>query len=176
MPVCPRCGASVDEGAGFCSKCGSVLRRGKLVAAPSPQSTPPLSTPWYLKPLPNCPKCGASVAANATVCSNCGSPLRPQQSMEASSPQPAPPRWYTSPQPSRGLGRSYFMYGIISAVVSLFFLSEIFGSVAIILGAHTWKKEEGNRGLTLIILGIICMLVGIYFTAYPLLIDLLLPA
>ena len=135
LPVCPRCGASVDEGAGFCSKCGSVLQRGKLVAAPSPQPAPPR---WY------------------------------------TSPQP-PSQWPTQ-QPSRGLGRSYFNYGVLSAVLSLFFLSEVFGSVAIILGAHTWKKEEGNRGLTLLILGIICMLVGIYFTAYPLLIDLLLPA
>jgi len=114
-----------------------------------------------------------------------GSVLQPPQSMAAQSPEPMsspsytsaqpPPQW-PSPTPSRALRRSYFNYGVLSAVLSLFFLSEIFGSVAIILGAHTWKKEEGNRGLTLLILGIICMLVGIYFTAYPLLIDLLLPA
>jgi hypothetical protein len=63
--------------------------------------------------------------------------------------------------------------GAISAVLALFVVPEIFGSIAIILGAYTWKKEQGNRGLYVLILGIICMLVGLYFTAYFILGDLL---
>ena len=148
-----------------------------------PQSKPTSSTPWYLKPLSNCPKCGAPVAEDDTICSKCGYVLQPQQptvTPPTQSPTPwhtsqPPPQWPTQ-QPSRGIRGSYFMYGIISAFASLFFVSEIFGAAAIILGAYTWKREQGNRGLYVLIFGIICMLVGIYFTAYPLLIDLLLPS
>jgi hypothetical protein len=63
--------------------------------------------------------------------------------------------------------------GFISAIIALFILPEIFGSAAIILGAYTWKKEQGNRGIAIVILGIIFMLVGLYFTAYFILGDLL---
>jgi hypothetical protein len=56
--------------------------------------------------------------------------------------------------------------GIISAVLSLFIVPEIFGATAIILGAYTWRKEQGNRGLYVIILGVICMIIGIYFTSF----------
>jgi membrane-bound ClpP family serine protease len=48
-------------------------------------------------------------------------------------------------------------------------LPEIFGSAAIILGAYAWRMERDenrNRGLLLIILGIVAMLVGIYYTSY----------
>jgi membrane-bound ClpP family serine protease len=51
---------------------------------------------------------------------------------------------------------------------------EVFGSAAIILGAYMWRKEQGNRGIDILILGIIFMLVGVYVTAYPYrLVDLL---
>lgn len=63
----------------------------------------------------------------------------------------------------------FVIMGIFCAFVALFILPEIFGSAAIILGAYAWKKE-GDRplrsGLYVIILGILCMLVGIYFTSY----------
>jgi len=50
---------------------------------------------------------------------------------------------------------------------------EIFGSIAIILGAYVWKTEPGrNRGLGVVVLGILFMLIGIYFTSYFALIDL----
>jgi len=63
--------------------------------------------------------------------------------------------------------------GVVSAILSLFVVPEVFGSAAIILGAYTWRKEQGNRGIGIVIFGIICMLVGIYSTAYFGLYDLL---
>lgn len=62
----------------------------------------------------------------------------------------------------------YSTYGLISAILSLFIVPEIFGSVAIILGAYVWKNEQSNsnNGFYIVILGIICMLIGIYFTSY----------
>ena len=62
----------------------------------------------------------------------------------------------------------YFNLGVISAFVSLFVIPELFGSVAIVLGAYTWRLESGenkNRGLVLIIFGIVTMLIGIYYTS-----------
>jgi membrane-bound ClpP family serine protease len=65
------------------------------------------------------------------------------------------------------MGKEYANFGLISAVLSLFIVPEIFGSAAIILGAYAWKRELGNsnRGLSVLVLGIICMLIGIYFTS-----------
>jgi membrane-bound ClpP family serine protease len=59
--------------------------------------------------------------------------------------------------------------GFLSAIISLFIVPEIFGSVAIILGAYAWRMEgpnSHNLGLFVIIVGIICMLMGIYYTSY----------
>jgi hypothetical protein len=76
--------------------------------------------------------------------------------------------------PRTSSGRRLGNFGILSAVVSLLLLSEIFGSIAIILGAYAWKEEPDSRlGITVVVLGIICMLVGIYVTAYPLVISLI---
>jgi hypothetical protein len=75
-------------------------------------------------------------------------------------------------QEKRGT-RTYAIMGFIGAVLSLFMIPEIFGSAAIILGAYTWRKEKGNLGIFIVILGIIFMIVGIEFTAYLILIDLL---
>ena len=90
----------------------------------------------------------------------------------ASSTQPPPA---ISHPPVKDKTRKFAIIGFISAIISLFILPEIFGPVAIILGAYTWRMEQGdsgNRGLIILILGIICMIVGIYLTAY-LLISLL---
>jgi membrane-bound ClpP family serine protease len=68
-----------------------------------------------------------------------------------------------------------FIYGVISALLALFIIPEILGSAAIVLGAYTWRMERDDsrsRGLALLVFGIICMLVGIYFTSYFALIDL----
>jgi membrane-bound ClpP family serine protease len=70
----------------------------------------------------------------------------------------------------------YFNIGIFCAFISLVVVPEIFGSAAIILGAYVWRMERDenrNRGLVLIIFGIIAMLVGIYYTSYFALYDIL---
>jgi hypothetical protein len=54
---------------------------------------------------------------------------------------------------------------VICAITGLFLFPEIFDSIAIILGAYAWKKQEGNAGLYVVILGIACMLIGLYFTS-----------
>jgi hypothetical protein len=69
----------------------------------------------------------------------------------------------------------YVNIGAICAFLSLIVVPEIFGSAAIILGAYAWrmeKEEQRNRGLVIIIAGIICLLVGTYFTSIFALIDL----
>jgi hypothetical protein len=55
--------------------------------------------------------------------------------------------------------------GVVTAILGLLVLPEVFGSAAIILGAYTWRKEQGNRGIYIVIFGIICMIVGIEVTA-----------
>jgi hypothetical protein len=60
---------------------------------------------------------------------------------------------------------------IICAIVGLFIFPEIFDSVAIILGAYACKRQQGNVGLYVVILGLASMLIGMYFTAF-LILDL----
>jgi uncharacterized membrane protein HdeD (DUF308 family) len=84
------------------------------------------------------------------------------------SPQPPanPPSYSILQKRSAAL---YFNIGILCAIISLVVLPEIFGSAAIILGAYAWRMERDenrNRGLLLVILGIVAMLVGIYYTSY----------
>jgi ribosomal protein L40E len=117
--------------------------------------------------MPYCPHCGALVAEDATVCRNCGTSLRPQQPSAAQSPQPQSAPFPQAPQqpPAGSSTRNFAILGVISAIISLLVLPEVFGSAAIILGAYTWRKEQGNRGIGIVILGIICMIVGIEVTA-----------
>ena len=66
--------------------------------------------------------------------------------------------------------------GFLSAIISLIIIPEIFGSAAIILGAYAWRSggpNSNNVGLAIIIAGIVCMLVGIYYTSYFGLYDIL---
>jgi len=67
----------------------------------------------------------------------------------------------------RSRNEYYFILGIGSAAVGLFFLPELLDSLAIVVGAYVWRREAGerNRGLGIVILGILCMLVGLYFTS-----------
>ena len=74
----------------------------------------------------------------------------------------------SSSMPQKRRASIYFEIGLICAFASLFVVPEILGSVAIILGAYTWRLdsyENKSRGLFLVILGIIAMLVGIYYTS-----------
>jgi hypothetical protein len=66
---------------------------------------------------------------------------------------------------SRATG-THIGIAIVCAVVGLFIFPEIFDSVAMILGAYAWKRQQGNIGLYVVILGIACMLIGVYFTAF----------
>lgn len=109
--------------------------------------------------MPYCPKCGALAPEDATFCNNCGSALRSQQPI-------APPSY----PPARDMTRRYVNFGYISAILSLLIMPEIFGTVTIVLGFYTRRREGGNR---LIVLGIIFMIVGLFFTAYFSLLDLL---
>jgi membrane-bound ClpP family serine protease len=73
-----------------------------------------------------------------------------------------------SPPPKRS-PRLLTNLGFLSAVISLWILPEIFGSAAILLGAYAWRMEgptSRNAGLVVIIAGIVCMLMGLYFTSY----------
>jgi ketosteroid isomerase-like protein len=81
-----------------------------------------------------------------------------------SAPSPSTP----SGPPRGGMTRNFATLGFISAILSLFAFPEIFGSLAIVLGAYEWRRQQGNRGIIIVILGIICMLAGLYFTAISL--------
>jgi ketosteroid isomerase-like protein len=78
-----------------------------------------------------------------------------------STPPPSAPSY----PPARNMNRRFAILGFISAFLSLLILPEVFGPVAIVLGAYTWRREQGNRGIIVVILGIICMIVGIEVTA-----------
>ena len=76
----------------------------------------------------------------------------------------------TRPRPRR----TYGTIGILCALLSTVFLAEAFGSAAIILGAYQWKMDEDSSfGLIVIVIGIIAMLIGVYYTAVPDVIDLI---
>ena len=87
----------------------------------------------------------------------------------SSDSEPTLPPSTPSYPPARGMAGTHTFLGIICAIVGLLILPEIFSSASIILGAYTWRREPGNRGLAIIIFGLISMLVGIYFTAFILL-------
>ncbi len=66
--------------------------------------------------------------------------------------------------------------GVLSAVFALFILPEIFGAAAILLGAYVWRLDFGKPrhiGAWVIILGIVFMLVGLYYTSIIALYDFL---
>ncbi len=72
----------------------------------------------------------------------------------------------SSPYPlSRRTTGTHSVIAIILAIVGLFILPEIFSSIAIVLGAYAWKREQGNLGLYIVIFGIATMIIGIYITA-----------
>jgi len=81
-----------------------------------------------------------------------------------SSPTPT----YSSYQPAKANAGRYANFGILCAIIAIFVFPEIFGAASIILGAYAWRldcAENRNRGLWVIIVGIVAMLVGIYYTS-----------
>jgi hypothetical protein len=91
---------------------------------------------------------------------------------KASLSSDSPPTTESSSYPvmPRATG-THVVIAIVCAIAGLFIFPEIFDSVAIILGAYAWKRQRGNLGLYVVILGIACMLIGLYFTAFAI-IDL----
>jgi hypothetical protein len=58
--------------------------------------------------------------------------------------------------------------GGLCAVISLVVLPEIFGAFAVVLGAYVLRldcAESNNRGVWVVILSLVFMLVGIYYTS-----------
>jgi hypothetical protein len=106
-----------------------------------------------VKRVPTRPEYDALVDDGAVFCNNCGNVLRPNEPIGSPSPSSSPTKDKTG---------TYAIIGLISAVLSLFTVVELFGPAAIILGAYTWKNRQGKLGLIVLILGIICMYVGTY--------------
>ena len=97
-----------------------------------------------------------------------GAPLATQPESDA---QPVQPQPYPA---QKGRAGTLFFAGLLCSFLSLVVVPEIFGSMAIILGAYVWKTQpSSNRGVAVLVLGILFMLIGIYFTSYFALIDLL---
>ncbi len=63
--------------------------------------------------------------------------------------------------------------GFACAFLALLIVPEIFGSVAVLLGAYVWREERRRRGLWLVVLGLVCLMIGVYLTSYFELGDLL---
>ncbi len=89
--------------------------------------------------------------------------LRSKVSLGSESPSTSPSSPYSMAPRTAG---THIGIAIVSAIVGLFIFPEIFDSAAIILGAYAWKKQQGNIGLYVVILGIVCMLIGLYLTAF----------
>ena len=63
----------------------------------------------------------------------------------------------------------YANVGLLCAFIALWILPEIFGAAAAILGAYAFRMDcntPNKRGLWAVILGVIFMLVGIYYTSF----------
>ncbi len=73
------------------------------------------------------------------------------------------------PQTQSRNSRLYANVGLLCAFLALIVLPEVFGLAAAILGAYAYRLDCGttrNRGLWAVILGVIFMLVGIYYTSF----------
>lgn len=123
-----------------------------------------------------CPSEIIPIVEDRTFCSNLDHGLQLHQLTRALLPELTSSSVDKMKTPKKYDPNMLFTLGLISAFLSLFIIPEVFGSAAIILGAYTWRMERDgsrNRGLIVLIIGIIFMLVGIYFTSYFALIDLL---
>jgi hypothetical protein len=84
-------------------------------------------------------------------------------SLSSESPPTTPPSPYSMTPRATG---THIGIAFICAILGLFIFPEIFDSVAIVLGAYAWKRQQGNTGLYVMILGIACLLIGMYLTAF----------
>ena len=74
--ICPKCGATLPEGALFCTVCGA-----KIESAPAQAPEPVKASPAV------CPQCGTQPKGGELFCTNCGAPLNPVSAQPA---EPAP--------------------------------------------------------------------------------------
>jgi hypothetical protein len=96
------------------------------------------------------------------------------QSKRAETPQTTPTPAYAQPQ-GRSAG-TYANVGVLCAIVALFVMPEVFGTAAAVLGAYVWRLDCGQprqRGAWVVVLGVVFMLVGIYYTSLYGLYDIL---
>ncbi len=114
--------------------------------------------------MPYCPKCGALAPEDANFCSNCGSILRPQQPIGPPLPRSMPSPSVPPYPPESDVTRTYARFGYMSALISLLIMPEIFGPVAIFIG-NLVRRRGGRDGTRILILGIACMIVGLFVTA-----------
>jgi hypothetical protein len=82
-----------------------------------------------------------------------GGPAQPDLLGEQDSCLRHPDQCHQAHPRSEGNAGRYANYGIFSAIISLFFAPEIFGSAAIILGAYAWKMDTSSskKGLYIVI-------------------------
>ena len=72
-------------------------------------------------------------------------------------------------QPPRRNSNLYASARILCAIIGAFIFPEILCSASIILGAYAWRldsNQNNNRGLVVIIIGIIALLIGLYYVAF----------
>jgi ketosteroid isomerase-like protein len=94
-------------------------------------------------------------------------PEKTEQQLAASpSPQPTPSPSPPSPPSGPDRTRTYAILGLIIAVIGLIIFPEVFDSLAILIGAYVWRRRQGNLGLIVLIVGIICMIMGIEVIPY----------
>ena len=123
----------------------------------------------------HCPNEDIPITETGTFCSKLDPVPRLRQLAATSLPELTPSSESPLYPPRKHNLGTFATLGSISAFLSLFIIPEIFGSAAIILGAYTWRMERDdsrNRGLFVLIIGIIFMIVGIY-TGYFTLGDLI---
>jgi OOP family OmpA-OmpF porin len=136
--TCKQCGASLDEGAAFCTKCGA--RRGESTGAAPAQRF--------------CTKCGAALEAGIRFCTECGNPVGPTQAVapaaevgreesapvkQPDAPAPRNPTPAPSPVPVAKSGGS--IPKIIAVVAVLVVLLGVAGVSAFIYIAHRAKTK-----------------------------------
>lgn len=117
--------------------------------------------------MPFCPKCGKLVEEDSIYCTNCGATIsiQPQSTQSSTS---IPYRGASYP-PQRDSTKILITLGYVFSAISLFIMPEIFGTIAVVLGVNIRKRGRGN---TILILGSICLLLGLFVTAAFSLFDL----
>ena len=120
--------------------------------------------------MPYCPKCGNEVQENMAFCPRCGAPLKLEAPPQPA-PAPAPQRVEKSEkgekqekqekhEPEKGEKREMNQVGFIGLVIG--------GLVLIILGFFAYLRVANivtdgmSSALTLLIIGLIIIVVGIY--------------